>query len=55
MRADERLDMEGPVKPCLSERELKPRIDAESSDLVQSGATGCMVGGAGFEPATSSV
>ncbi len=34
---------------------LKPRIDAGSSDLVQSGATGCMVGGAGFEPATSSV
>jgi hypothetical protein len=25
------------------------------SNVVQSGATGCMVGGAGFEPATSSV
>ena len=34
---------------------LKPRIDAASSDLGQSGAAGCMVGGAGFEPATSSV
>ena len=34
---------------------LKPRIDAASSDLMQSGAAGCMVGGAGFEPATSSV
>src|SRR5437588_4659214 len=34
---------------------LKPRIDAASSDLVQSSAAGCMVGGAGFEPATSSV
>ncbi len=34
---------------------LKPNNDAAPSNLVQSGAAGCMVGGAGFEPATSSV
>ena len=34
---------------------LKPRIDAASSDVVQSLAAGCVVGGAGFEPAASSV
>jgi len=33
----------------------KPRIDAVSSNLVHSGAKGYVVGGAGFEPATSSV
>ena len=34
---------------------LKPNIDAAPSDVVQSGAAGCVVGGAGFEPAASSV
>jgi hypothetical protein len=34
---------------------LKPRTDAVSSSFVQSGAFGCVVGGAGLEPAASSV
>lgn len=34
---------------------LEPKDDAGWRNVVQSGATGCMVGGAGFEPATSSV
>ncbi len=34
---------------------LEPVQDKELSNLVQSGAAGCMVGGAGLEPAASSV
>jgi hypothetical protein len=35
--------------------EREPKEDAVWRNVVQSGATGCVVGGAGFEPATSSV
>ena len=38
-----------------SPERLKSNIDAVSSNVVQSGAAECMVGGAGFEPAASSV
>ncbi len=35
--------------------ERKPNTGADSSDSVRSHAAGCMVGGAGLEPAASSV
>lgn len=34
---------------------LRANNDAGSGNLLQSGAAGCMVGGAGLEPAASSV
>ncbi len=55
LHSDSALSAAAPGHAVQWSKGLEARTDAGSDHLVQSGAVGCMVGGAGLEPAASSV